>query len=154
MQAHEEQTKKIVKLLFIRPSSTCTAWYNQNWHVPLSRGKRLINRRNMVKCLAGHGYYCHTETTMKGEKGREGEYSLPYPRTRAYAHSRVYRKSSFASAGRGKTLMSTATSVDRITASEAQEGRNVYFKTCDSGPFLLFVGGIDQHWEDHAGPIS
>ena len=90
---------------------------------------------------------------MKGEKGREGEYS-PHPRTRAYAHSRVYRKSSFASAGRGKTLMSTATSVDRITASETREERYDYFKTCDSGPFLLFVGGIDQHREDNAGPIS
>ena len=92
----------------------------------------------------------------EGGKGKGGGIlpNSPYPRTRAYAHSRVYRKSSFASAGRGKTLMSTATSVDRITASEAQEGRNVYFKTCDSGPFLLFVGGIDQHWEDHAGPIS
>ena len=82
-----------------------TAWYNQNWHVPLSRGKRLINRRNMVKCFAGRGYYCHSETTMKGEKGREGDTpQLPLPSHSSVCTFSCIQKIKFRVGGQGKNV--------------------------------------------------
>ena len=81
---------------------------------------------------------------MKGKKGGEGDTpQLPLPSHSSVCTFSCIQKIKFRVGGQGETLMSTATSVDRITVSETQEGRNVYFKTCDSGPFLLFAGGID-----------
>ena len=125
---------------------------------------RLINRRNTVKYFAARGLLLSFQNDVGIGNRAEGEYVVPHPPGRAYAH-RVYRKSGFVS-GRGKKLMS-ATCVQwannralRVPSSDffrdvQIEKRNGFLKieNCDIGSLLLFVGGFDKYREDNARPV-